>query len=195
MEPLQVSLGCLLPVKSLIRSEYFSNSRYNRILKKSAILKKSKTYILHNNNTEKLINKTVKKIIVPFFISNEFIDFLESTWIFQFFWEFWQMNVTLRILDVFLDQDSTSHTRLFQVIELTVARLQPHFFSKTVFWKTKKMEAFIWILKNQYIYLKWKRNRLADYLLKNYFVYQFVNKFSALLLLKGIFWEEKVPLA
>ena len=53
------------------------------------------------------------------------------------------MNVTLRILDMFLKQDSISHTLILRDIELTVSvtRLWPQFFfSKTIFSTTKKVE-------------------------------------------------------
>ena len=84
-----------------------------KIFKKSTILKISKTYILHNNNDQKLLNnwKWIKNCPISnqvnlFFISNKFIDFSESIWIFWIFFygfkNFWKLNVTLRILDMFL---------------------------------------------------------------------------------------------
>ena len=76
-------------------NQNFSSSPCNKNLKKSIILKKSKTYILHNNNNaEKLFKKCKKKcpinnqVTYLFFISNEFIDFSESIWIFSIFFTF-----------------------------------------------------------------------------------------------------------
>ena len=54
---------------------------------------------------------------------------------FLFFKKFLEVKVTLRMLDMFLSQDSIWHTRIFRAIKLMVARLLPlfFFFSKTVF--------------------------------------------------------------
>ena len=54
-----------------------------KIWKKIKNLKKSEKYILRNNNAEKLLK--IAQETYFFFISNEFIDFLESFWIFSIF--------------------------------------------------------------------------------------------------------------
>ena len=62
----------------------------------------------------------INRVIYPLFILNEFIDFRESIRIFSIFFTFlkilkifFKMNVSSRILDMFLYQDSMSHTRIF----------------------------------------------------------------------------------
>ena len=70
--------------------------------KKSAILKKTITHILHNNNAKKLLTNSQKKnsylinnqVTHPFDISNEFIDFLESIWIFSIFFYVFELYVS-----------------------------------------------------------------------------------------------------
>ena len=90
-------------------------------------------------------------------------------------------------MDMFLYQDSTIHTRIFRVIELSFTVIAPIFFlQKTVFWK-KKLKKFISVVKNQWINLKWKKDKLLDYLLNNSFLYQLINNSPALLL-----WKIKV---
>ena len=56
-----------------------------------------------------------------FFISNEFINFFESIWFvsisFEDFEFFFRNFEKLRILDIFLQLDSMSHLRIFQVMD------------------------------------------------------------------------------
>ena len=88
-----------------------------KIWKKSTVVKKSKKYILHNNNAEKWSKNWQKKnncpknnqVTYPCFISNGFINFSELIRIFQFFLRFWKMNVTLRILNVYVPRLYITH--------------------------------------------------------------------------------------
>ena len=93
----------------------------------------SKIYILHNTNAENLLKNGQKncpknnKVTYPFLFQTNLSTFQISYEFFNFFlrfWKtFWKMNVMLRNSDMFLYQDSISHTKIFWMIELTIARL------------------------------------------------------------------------
>ena len=90
----------------------FGTSWYNKNLKKSTISQMSKTFILHNNNTEKSlkIGKKNRPINPVFLISNNF--FSKSKEIFYIFLrfinflKFWKMNVMFWISDSFCNKIS-----------------------------------------------------------------------------------------
>ena len=71
---------------------------------------------------------------------------------------------------MFLPQDCISHTRIYRVIKLIVARLQLQFFSNDIFINLKKNLKKIHMdsekLRNSF---EIKKDRLPDYLLNNYF--------------------------
>ena len=112
-------------------------------------------------------------------------------WVFEFFFEFLKVNVIFRISDMF------RHKILYHAQEFSgyfnehLHRNSLNFFLKRYSTKRKKkLKKFIWILKDQKIHLKWKKDRLTGYsnwtffaLLYDFFNL-FVNNFSALLLCK-----------
>ena len=77
------------------------------------------------------------------------------------------MNVTLRILNVFVTRYNISHSRILRVIRLTVSRLEPCLFS--IIWKINIP--------------KWSERRI-DCLFIYWTIIFFTNNFSALLLHK-----------
>ena len=125
-----------------------------------------------------IVLQIIKWPILFILISNEFIDFSESMWIFsisfrfwKFCWKFWKMDVTLRILDIFfvltfyitqknfLGDWTNSCTDIASIflkngILENVKKKRKNSYG---FWKINK---FIWNEKN---------DKLPDYLLNNFF--------------------------
>ena len=87
------------------------------------------------------------------------------------------MNVTLQILNAFLYHDFISHKNFPGHRTNSCTVRASNFFKTGIFKNVKKTEKIHMDLKNQEIHLKWKKDRLPDYLLDRYFVYQFVNNF------------------
>ena len=93
----------------------------------------------------------------PFFISKEFIDFLESIWIFSTYLRFWIffckfsiMIVTLRIFDVFAPRFHIIHKIFPGDWTNSCTLIASIFFQKLYFEKRKKkLKTFEWVLKNQ----------------------------------------------
>ena len=71
----------------------------------------------------------------------EDINFSESIWIFSFFhflkrcFGMLKSDETLQNLDVFLQQNSISHSKIFRVTELTISRVYPWIFFKNNIFK------------------------------------------------------------
>ena len=57
------------------------------------------------------------------YVLNEFIDFLETMWIFQLFFSILKNERNVKNFDMFLYQDFISHIRISWLIELSVPRL------------------------------------------------------------------------